>query len=398
MTDPDIRVVRESVPILAKVGRVGHCAAEVQEGGMQGLWAAAAIGLTVAGAVVGAARSAAEDKDSVWLTEPSFEDQARAYPHDAYRKKLSGDSAIRCAVAADGRLADCVVVSETPSAMGFGAAALSLADRFRMKPQALAARTATTVTVPFRWKIASTDWQSLPPGNLMAGHYPQAARAWNVNGCVRLRCRVRADGTLDDCFAEFEAPQGYGFARATLEVAPYFRMKPTAPDGKSVEGGMVEIPIIWHLGDVPLTPIFEVGDGALLVTYLKPGEQPTRSRNRVFECASPRDRGRRCEGHSIAWEDRPTNAAVWRLISRTRVGDRETRLSCAVGEDGALSDCRVGGDATPQEEAAMRELAKDMKPAPEAEDGVPVQRGRITLFFDWPRLKFVTGPAESHPR
>lgn len=243
----------------------------------------------------------------------------------------------------------------------------------------------------------SAAWLSVPTDKQMAAHYPKTAISWNVNALVRLRCQVNTDGTLSDCSVPFEAPQGYDFARAALEVAPYFRMTPTTPDGKSVAGGVVVIPIQWRLSDVDFTPVFEVGDDALLVNYLQPGEHPPQSTNRVFDCASPSDRGRRCEGHPIGWRDRPSNAAVWRLISQTRVGDRQTRLSCAVDGDGALSDCRVGGEATPQEEAAMRELARDMKPAPAARDGAPVQRGRITVFFDWPRLKFVTGPPESHP-
>jgi TonB family protein len=242
------------------------------------------------------------------------------------------------------------------------------------------------------------QWLSLPNGKQMGAHYPERARYWNVNGLVRLRCRVNADGTLSDCSVPFEAPRGYDFARAALEIAPYFRMKPTTPDGRSVAGGVVVIPIQWRLRNVIFTPVFEVGDDALLVTYLQPGEHPTQSTNRVFDCASPRDRGRRCEGHPIGWRDRPSNATVWRLISQAGVGERRTRLSCAVGDDGALSGCLVGGEATPQEEAVMRELAKDMKPDAAAWDGVPVQRGRITVFFDWPRLKFVAGPPESHPR
>lgn len=352
----------------------------------------AGIGLVLGGVICGVAQAAPNDADSIWLARPSFEDQARAYPHEAYREHVSGESAIRCSVKPDGGLADCVVASETPAGMGFGSASLSLADRFRMKPEAVD-RIAPTVTVPFHWALAEMTWQILADAKQIGAHYPKKALSWNVNGLVRLRCQVKADGTVSDCFTAFEAPQGYGFGRATLEIAPYFRMRPTAPEGKSLSGGMVEFPINWRLGDVVFTPVFEVGDGALLVTYLDPGEQPTWSKNRVFACASLGDRGRRCEGHSIVWRDRPSNAAVWQLISHARLWDRETRLSCAAGDDGVLRDCQVGGDATPQEEAAMRELAKDMKPAAKAEDGVPVQRGRITLFFDWPRLKFVTMPA-----
>lgn len=237
-------------------------------------------------------------------------------------------------------------------------------------------------------------WESVPTNDQLATRYPTGAETWHTNGKARVRCRVNADGTLSDCAVVFEAPLGFGFGRATLSAAQDFRMKPTTPDGKSVAGRTVVFPMIWRISNVVFTPVFEVGDGALLFTYLNPGEQPTRSSNPVFDCASSQDKGRRCEGHPIIWENHPSNAAVWQLISHAQVGIGETRLSCAAGDDGTLRDCRVGGVATRQEEAAMRELAKDMKPAPVAEDGVSLQRGRITLYFDWNRLMFVSKPPD----
>jgi TonB family protein len=231
----------------------------------------------------------------------------------------------------------------------------------------------------------------------MAGHYPQSAIAWNIHGFARIMCKVKADGSLTDCFVDVEVPRGYGFGQATLDVSPNFRMKPKDANGLSVEGATVSIPMRWFLSDVVYTPVFEVGDNDLLVTYMQPGEQPKDPKNPVFPCASPGDRGRRCQGHPFRWDDRPTNDELWQVIAHANVRDRETRLSCSLGDDGKWSECRVSGEATSEEEATMRALAKDMLPEPEARDGVPLKTGRITLYFDWPRLKWISSPAKDHP-
>ena len=60
-----------------------------------------------------------------------------------------------------------------------------------------------------------------------------------------IECVVNADGTLRDCVLLKEDPPGYGFGRAALDAARYFRMKPATQDGKPVAGGRVRIPMDW---------------------------------------------------------------------------------------------------------------------------------------------------------
>ena len=69
-----------------------------------------------------------------------------------------------------------------------------------------------------------------------------------MSGEAVIRCKVKLDGTLTDCTIIREAPPGYGFGRATVEAARYFKMTPKTADGTSVEGGVVTIPLNWRLG------------------------------------------------------------------------------------------------------------------------------------------------------
>jgi hypothetical protein len=72
-----------------------------------------------------------------------------------------------------------------------------------------------------------------------------------------------------------------------------------------------------------------------------------------------------------------------------------SRLACAVGEDGTLTNCTVNGKASADEEAAMRALVGGLYAEPETSDGVSIRSGLVVVPFDWKRLLFVTKPATS---
>lgn len=69
-----------------------------------------------------------------WLARPSWEDLAQAYPMAAARAEVQGQALLACEVNTEGRLVKCAVPFENPVGYGFGAAALSIADSFRMRP------------------------------------------------------------------------------------------------------------------------------------------------------------------------------------------------------------------------------------------------------------------------
>lgn len=69
-----------------------------------------------------------------WLSKPSGEDMSNFYPKDAANNRIEGGATISCEVDAAGTLVNCAATSETPPGAGFGAAALSLAGKFKMRP------------------------------------------------------------------------------------------------------------------------------------------------------------------------------------------------------------------------------------------------------------------------
>ncbi len=66
-----------------------------------------------------------------WLQRPRHPE--RHYPGPAFAAGIEGAVELDCEVSVEGRLA-CSIVSETPPGMGFGAAALALADQHLMVP------------------------------------------------------------------------------------------------------------------------------------------------------------------------------------------------------------------------------------------------------------------------
>ena len=70
-----------------------------------------------------------------WLSRPTSEQVARAYPEEAIRSNISGKILLSCEVTATGSVAGCSVVTETPHGYGFGRAAIALSRYFRMKPR-----------------------------------------------------------------------------------------------------------------------------------------------------------------------------------------------------------------------------------------------------------------------
>jgi protein TonB len=70
-----------------------------------------------------------------WISRPSGDQLARAYPERALDREIEGVASLTCIVNANGTVSACAVASESPIGNGFGRAAQGLSRYFRMSPQ-----------------------------------------------------------------------------------------------------------------------------------------------------------------------------------------------------------------------------------------------------------------------
>ncbi len=201
---------------------------------------------------------------AVWLRAPSFEDMAAAWPKTAGGIP-EGGATLRCSVASTGALRNCQRYNELPRGKGFGAAALSLVDRFELKVSAedLKQLKGGLVNVPFRFlnpgspegqarKVAGPRWIVQIKQDRVLALYPDlAADAGVKKGTGVADCLVAPDGKLTDCKVARETPADLGFGTAAVSVAGVMQMNPWTDDGRPVDGARIRLPINFTQAEEP---------------------------------------------------------------------------------------------------------------------------------------------------
>jgi TonB family protein len=196
-----------------------------------------------------------------WADAPGFEAIAAAYPPAG--AGVEGYGVAHCRVDKAGVLGRCVVAKEAPAGHGFGQAAVALAPRFRVPPEAMAAAprgAPVEVDVPVRFpppgKEDRTVWSpawltEVDPQTARRYFPPEAAAKGVTHGKAVLLCKVTESGALSGCAVELASPDGLGFDRAAVAVAATLRMSLWSAEASPVKGGQVHVPIELDLGGQP---------------------------------------------------------------------------------------------------------------------------------------------------
>ena len=196
-------------------------------------------------------------QNAPWAATPSPADMAAAWPKQAPADLAQGKAWLRCGFSPQGALVSCSAVNEDPAGEGLGAAALSLAGRFRLldgaaDPQALPD---TKVTLPFTFtnpkrggqspaQITKYSWVKFIDLDRMSALYPGvAADAGIRTGRGDVDCVVGADGGMTGCVVVGEDPPGKGFGQAAMMAAGQFVTNPWTDDGRPAAGARIHLPI-----------------------------------------------------------------------------------------------------------------------------------------------------------
>jgi protein TonB len=226
--------------------------------------------LAIWAATAAASGAASSDVTPVWTYRPLETLDIQDYPAAADRQHLAGHATIRCRVT-ERLLTACEVKDESPSGLGFGAAAIRLARAYEMMPREADGTPVNGRMVDVRIEFTPPNWARIvdePPardgaarpqglvrwisGEFVSPTYPYQTRSKGVAGEAVLHCRVKADGSLHDCAVASEAPEGLGFGKAAINAARTMRVARQALDGSPMDGRSIELRVV---SNPPCDPI-----------------------------------------------------------------------------------------------------------------------------------------------
>jgi hypothetical protein len=260
------------------------------------------------------------DSPPDWRKRPTPENLVAVWPGKALAQGRDGAAKIDCLVSRDGGLYDCIVLTETPAGLGFGAAAIALTPQFLMWPAKRSGQPVLSeIVIPISWRGArrapvpdrsvippALSWSAAPSIADMLSLYPAKARAEKRSGFASVQCNVGRDGHLQQCSVLREEPRGAGFGSAGRALAGRFQLG--AADLKLL-GAMratVNLPIAFSLGALEAgaggkAKWTEVPDAAALDSALADTHPSADSGRAVLNCRVVT--GGRLEGCTVASED-----------------------------------------------------------------------------------------------
>lgn len=175
------------------------------------------------------------------------------YPTTAHRAGIEGKAVVDCAVASDGLLSDCRVVSETPAGFNFGTAAVRAYQGKRALPGAPGApfpsRAQFTLNFGLKYYgpqirvVAHDGWSVIQQPERWRDFYPGKARGAGVSGKAEVKCTA-PEGKLV-CEVLSENPPGHGFGDAALQVQQRLLLSPP-PGGAKATGRSVRTTILFE--------------------------------------------------------------------------------------------------------------------------------------------------------
>ena len=193
----------------------------------------------------------------VWAQAASFADLEQARPTKA--GDAEGYAVAHCHVLRIGFLTNCQVIKETPDKLGFGAAAVSLAAKFRVAAEWTTPphHAELWVDLPVRFPppgstgeraVTSPKWLvGVDPDTAPEVFPPEAAAKGLTTGAGIARCVVAADGSLTTCTPEPGDPDGLGFSEAAVKLAAVMKMNPWSSDAAPVDGAVVRVRVELNL-------------------------------------------------------------------------------------------------------------------------------------------------------
>jgi hypothetical protein len=99
---------------------------------------------------------------------------------------------------------------------------------------------ASALAKPVEATIQNPRWIEGPDAAMAARARPPVVGLLGLSGVARLRCRIDASATPENCEVVAEAPAGLGFGRGALGLAPRYRLDP----GLMAQGAQGETVIV----------------------------------------------------------------------------------------------------------------------------------------------------------